>query len=378
MEFLREMITILDEARLDEDFGNLKQVNRKLLRALSNSTWSSSKYKDKIIPKIGQNSEVKEIDIKNSKDYTSLLDDPQTSGVLGVVIFDKLSGTQFGMVGIQTEKTYSKEAKMGITVDYLAISGKGATPDMIRDNRSWVIDEIKAFNNDKDGVVISVQDYKASRAAKLYTVVKKVTSTWEKVQLAAKLIYADKERPATSSKRKLSRSGVIPVKLEGKAKEDFLNSAKYSLKTRLDAYKKEKLKNQNKSIDIKDFIGVIKKEGYLDKFLVDGFIYEYYRDNWNFDNLRKGKHKSSNYESDRSFITYRIDEQAQDYQVLRRKYWEGRSQNSEDLKDDSEAWKAADAKLKKRLKLPPTYIKVFFDFEGGMIVPTELALEADV
>jgi hypothetical protein len=158
--------------------------------------------------------------------------------------------------------------------------------------------------------------------------------------------------------------------------EDFKKLAISSLKSRLDAYKRDKLKNSGNSIDLKDFAKEVKKAGFLDKFLVNGFVFNYYDDRINFSKMRTGHHKpDQNGYSDPSYITYRVDDSSQEYVELRNKYWDARADLSANFKGDPEAFHREHNKLKKRLKVPPNRIKILLDLEGGAIVPYDVELD---
>ena len=382
MLLLREMIEISEFDLLCENFGNLKNIDSKLLKALMNQVYvggtGKNKYKDLLTKTAGQNSEVKDLEIKNSKTITQeFADNPS---LIGAVIYDQVSGKQFGMVGIKAEKTYKTERKLGLVINYVAISGANPRPEDIKHHRSLVIDELKT-TNEFDKTYLSAEcDYKDSRVAKMVNLIRNRADLWKRngveVKLCAKFIYADTERPKLNKERSSRKVGVIPVKLVGKDLEDFKKMAISSLKSRLDAYKRDKLKNSGESIDLKDFAKEVKKAGFLDKFLVNGFVYNYYDDRINFSKMRSGQHKpDQNGYSDPSYITYRVDDSSKEYTEMRDKYWDGRSELSANFKDDPEAFHREHDKLKKRLKVPPTRIEILLDLEGGAIVPYDVKLD---
>ena len=383
MNLLREMLEIAEFDILVEDFGNLKQIDKNLLKALMTQVYVGDngpgkyRYRDILASKAGQNSEVKEVELKNSKTVTNEFENP---ALLGAVIYDKVTGDQYGMIGIKADKTYKTEKKMGLVVNYIALSGENPRPDDIKHNRSWAWDEIKATGEFAKSYLTAEADYKDSRAAKLVNLIRSRADIWKKngkdVKLFVKFIYTDSQRPEMKKERAARKTGVIPVKLVGKDLEDFKKLAISSLKSRLDAYKRDKLKNSGESVDLKDFAKEVKKAGFLDKFLVNGFVFSYYDDRINFSKMRAGQHKpDQNGYSDPSYITYRVDDSSKEYIELRDKYWDARAGLSANFKDDKEAWYREHEKLKKRLKVPPTRIKILLDLEGGAIVPYDVELD---
>ena len=385
MLLLREMLEISEFDLLCEDFGNLKGIDKNLLKALMTQVYAKDQgpgkhmYVDMLAKNAGQNSEVKDVELKNSKTVTQeFIDNPS---LIGAVIYDKVSGKQFGMVGIKAEKTYKTERKLGLAVNYVALSGKNPRPEDIKHHRDLVMSELKAHAGEIQKTYLTGEsDYKDSRVAKMVNLIRNRADLWktngEEVKLMVKFIYADSKRPEVRKERASRKSGVIPVKLVGKDLEDFKQKAISSLKSRLDAYKRDKLKNTGDSIDIKEFAKEVKKAGFLDRFLVNGYVFNYYDDRINFSKMRSGQHKpDQNGYSDPSYITYRVDDSSKEYAEMRDKYWEGRAELSANFKDDPEAFHREHDKLKKRLKVPPTRIEILLDLEGGAIVPYDVKLD---
>ena len=385
MEFLKEMINFqqdFDTLQLLEDLGNLKEIDPKFIKALKNS-YSTGKYDDKgqwrtferslLSTRAGRGSKVEEKALSTAKAIaTEFETDPS---VIALVIFDKKTGVQYGIIAEQKPKAYKQERTLKVMINVKAISGKGATPDMMKSVREYFADKVKVHSFDIDQIGQVTTDFTSGKVYNALNHLNKFLKSPER-ELAVKVIHSDEERPTIRKERSSARSGMIPIKLDGKAKEDFINQAKRSLSVRLDKYKSEKIRNSNSNVDMADFMEVVKEKGYLDKFMVDGYIYEYYRDSFNFNNMRSGKHKDARWESDTSYVTYKIDDDAPEYSEVRRQYWEKTSE-LRDLGTDEEAYQKERDKLKKRLKLPPNYIKVFFDFEGGRIVPYKIELESN-
>lgn len=383
MEFLREMLNFQEQSPdmiLAEELGNLNAIDKKFINALKRS-FTAGKYDDKgvwknfekrfLSSRAGRSSSIEEKGIGSAK---QVADEFETdASVIAIVIFDKKTDMQYGIVAEQNPKAYKQERTLKVMVDAEAMAGTGASKDQIDDVKRYFTDKVKIHMFDSSNIGVLTTDFTSSKVYNAINHINKFIKSPNK-ELAIKVVHADAERPAKKQERAKARSGVIPVKLDGKEKEDFIKQAKYSLQKRLDVYKSEKLKKQNKNISIDEFLDAVRKDGYLDKFLVNGYIYEYYRDSFNFGNMIKGRHKDSRWESDKSYVTYRIDDDAPEYEKVRRDYWEQAGKLS-DLSDDREAYAHAKDKLKKRLKLPPTYIKVFFDFEGGAIVPAYIEIE---
>ena len=384
MLLLREMLEITEDDLLCEDFGNLKGIDPNLLKALMSQEYVGSKgpgqyhYRDVLSKSAGKASNTSDVEIKNSKTVTNeFQNNPKT---IGAVIYDKISGKQFAMIGIKAEKTYKTERKMGIVVNYVALSGDNPRPDDIKHHRSLVWDEIKSTGEKPKNYLSAERDYKDSQVAKVVNLVRNRADLWKTngkaVDLCVKFIYADEERPKLKSERAFRKQGIVPIKLVGKELSDFKERAINALKQRLDKYKSEKLKNAGDGINIKDFAAEVRKAGFLDKFNVNGYIYNYYDDRINFSAMKKGKHKpDENGYSDASYITYRVDDSSPSYQEMQKQYWEERSNISANFKDDPEAFHRAHDKLKKRLKVPPTRIEILLDFEGGAIVPYDVKLD---
>lgn len=383
MEFLREMLNFQEQSPdmiLAEELGNLNAIDKKFINALKRS-FTAGKYDDKGVWKnfekrflsgrAGRSSSIEEKGIGSAK---QVADEFETdASVIAIVIFDKKTDIQYGIVAEQNPKAYKQERALKVMVDAAAMAGAGASKDQIDDVKRYFTDKVKIHMFDSSNIGVLTTDFTSSKVYNAINHINKFIKSPNK-ELAIKVVHADAERPAKRQERAKARSGVIPVKLDGKEKEDFIKQAKYSLQKRLDVYKSEKLKKQNKNISIDEFLDAVRRDGYLDKFLVNGYIYEYYRDSFNFGNMIKGRHKTAQWESDKSFVTYRIDDNAPEYEKVRREYWEQAGKLS-DLSGDSEAYAHAKDKLKKRLKIPPTYIKVFFDFEGGAIVPAYIEIE---
>jgi len=384
MLLLREMLEISEIDLLCEDFGNLKNIDKNLLKALMNQVYVGAdgpgkyKYRDILVKSAGKDSDVKDVELKNSKTVTQEFENPS---LVGAVIYDQVSGKQFGMVGIKAEKTYKSERKLGLVVNYVALSGENPRPEDIKHHRELVMNELKTHGGEIQKSYLSAEcDYKDSRVAKMVNLIRNRANLWKmngkEVKLFVKFIYADTKRPKARKERASRKTGVIPVKLVGKELEDFKQKAISSLKSRLDAYKRDKLKNSGESIDLKDFAKEVKKAGFLDKFLVNGYVFNYYDDRINFSKMRSGQHKpDQNGYSDPSYITYRVDDSSKEYAEMRDKYWEGRSELSSNFKDDPEAFQREHEKLKKRLKVPPTRIEILLDLEGGAIVPYDVKLD---
>lgn len=385
MEFLKEMINFqqdFSDMQLLEDLGNLKEIDPRFIKALKKS-YNTGKYDDKgnwrnfersfLSPRAGRGSKVEEKDLSTAKAIANEFEtDPS---VIALVVFDKKTNIQYGIIAEQNPKAYKQERILKVIINTKAIAGPGANPDMLKSVREYFADKVKVHSFDIDQFGVLSTDFTSGKVYNALNHLNKFLKSPEK-ELAVKVIHSDEERPAKRKERSAARSGLIPVKLDGKAKEDFINQAKRSLAVRLDKYKSEKIRNSNSNIDMADFMEVVKEKGYLDKFMVNGFIYEYYRDSFNFNNMRSGKHKDARYESDASYVTYRIDDDAPEYSELRRAYWE-KTSDLKDLGTDGEAFQKERDKLKKRMKLPPNYIKVFFDFEGGKIVPYKIELESN-
>ena len=383
MEFLREMLNFQEQSPdmiLAEELGNLNAIDKKFINALKRS-YTAGKYDDKgnwknfekrfLSGRAGRSSTIEEKGIGSAK---QVADEFETdASVIAIVIFDKKTDMQYGIVAEQNPKAYKQERTLKVMVDATAMAGANASKEQIDDVKRYFTDKVKISMFDSSNIGVLTTDFTSSKVYNAINHINKFVKSPNK-DLAIKVVHADAERPAKKQERAKARSGVIPVKLDGKEKEDFIKQAKYSLQKRLDVYKSEKLKKQNKNISLDEFLDAVRKDGYLDKFLVNGYIYEYYRDSFNFGNMIKGRHKTAQWESDKSYVTYRVDDNAPEYEKVRREYWEQASE-LRDLSDDSEAYAHAKDKLKKRLKIPPTYIKVFFDFDGGAIVPAYIEIE---
>lgn len=381
MEFLREMLSLT----LVEDLGNLKAINPKFIKALKRDEWrgetnAAGQYRSFTVGRLsrraGRDSNIVEKPLTNAKAAAAEFEnDPN---ILALVVFDKNTGLQYGIVAEQSPKAHKQNRTMSVVVDINALAAHGRTADAaeLRTVRDFFSDKVKISNVGSDNIGSYTSDFDQGKIYNALNQLNKFAKGPNR-EIALKVIYADANRLPKQRERGEAKRGMIPVKLTGKDAEDFKALALSSLRSRLDKFKTEKLKSQNKNVPIDDFLDAIKKDGYLDKFLVDGYIYHYWRDNFNFNALKKGSHKTSNWDSDKSYVTYKVDDDSPEYEKVRRDFWEGRAQISAMHNDDPEAHAKEVAKLKKRLKLPPTYIKVYFDFDGGAIVPASIAFEGD-
>lgn len=383
MELLREMINLFSDsqAELFEDYGNLKIIDPRFVKAFK-KTFQSGRYNANgqwvmadthvLSPRAGRNSEITEKDISTAKAIANEFETDQS--IIALVVFDKNSGTQYGIVAERNPKTYKQDRTLNIIIDVKALAGKNPNAEQLKAVREYFSDKVKIHSYDMDQIGTASTEFTSGKVYNALNHLNKFLKSPEK-KLAVKIIHADEKRPAIKKERIAKRSGMIKVNLSDKEKEDFINQAKASLRSRLDKFKNEKLKNSNDNVDIEKFIDAIKEKGYLDKFLVNGFIYEYWRDNFNFNNMRSGKHKEARYDSDASYVTYKVDDESPEYEKVRNDYWEKAGKLGAELDGDKEAYVREREKLKKRLKLPPTYLKVFFDFEGGKIVPYKMEIE---
>lgn len=383
MKLLQELLTLNSSNEiLFEDFGNLKQIDKGLMKALMNNIYAgsdqlgNSKYKDFLILKAGQNSKTEDVKIKNSKTVIDAFELNKKS-MIAALIFDKNSGKQFGIVSVvPSERSYKDHMK--VVFNSLALAGERPRGIDVSQTQDYIRKEMNK-SSQANGQYLSFMfnEFDEHKISKMVNLIKKVTTTWSQngvnVDLYAKFIYSDDERVEARNKRAKARSGVIPVKLKGQDLDDFKKLALSSLKNRLENYKKSKIKS-NATVDIKNFAEAVKEQGFLDHFSVGGFIYDYFDQTIRFDKLRKGKHKTPG-SWDKSYIEYRVDDNEPEYEKLREIYWKKRSEIAAAHKDDPEGYKMENDKLKKRLKFPPSRIRVLLDLDKGTIVPYDIEVD---
>ena len=382
MELLQELLNInIASETLFEDFGNLKQIDKGLVKALMKNVYygsdqfGNSKYKDILNKKVGQNSKTEDVKIKNSKTIIDAFNTDKS--VQAAVIFDKNSGKQFGMVGVlPSDRSYSDNMK--IIFNSLALAGQSPSGSDVTRTQDYIHAEMSKLSKEDGGYLsFMFNTFDDHKVMKMFNVIKKITSTWVKndvnIDLYAKFVYSDSDRTKTNSNRALAKRGAIPVKLKGQDLEDFKKRALASLENRLENYKKSKIKNKA-TVDIKNFAEAVKEQGFLDHFSVGGFIYDYFDQTIRFDKLRKGEHKTPG-SWDKSYIEYRVDDNEPEYEKLREIYWKKRSEIAAAHKDDPEGYKMENEKLKKRLKFPPSRIRVLLDLDKGTIVPYDIEVD---
>ena len=370
-----------EQEMLAEDLGNLKQINPAFVKALKRQTgrYSDGRYKQYHIlsSRAGQNSQTDDRPMKTARAIASEFSESKSA--IAMLVFDKKSGTQYGIIAERTPTTYANKTRLertiGVFVDVDAIAGDVPVENK-KTLRTAIFDKMKMSQSDGD-VISREFSFDEGKIYGALNEINKFVKGPEK-EITVRFFYEDTDRKVKKADRARAKSGMIPVKLSGKDKTDFENSARSALKARLDTFKTEKLKNQNKGISLDQVLDTIRTEGYLDKILIDGYIYDYYNDSFNFNNMKTGRHKDKTWESNRSYVTYRIDDDEETYRNIRNKFWNASSEIQDEFAGDKEAMKTEIERLKKRLKLPPRYIKVFFDFEGGMIVPAEIVVEFNI
>ena len=397
MNFLKELLLEGPiSGLLLEDFGNLKSISKNLIDGLKDVvTFQSFSSNERKVEKttsniIGKNSKIEDVELTNGSKIGSLFSD--NKNVQAVVIYDQISGDQYGIIAkisVPGNKKWQTSNYLNVVFDFGAIAGKDFDENQLEKIKNIADKQGLSPTQNKD---VKRYQYKISYddnatktkiekfARELIKLVKPQDKKDTTKNLMMKIIYADAERIITKSERAKNKAGSIELtgKMTPSEIKDFNLKAKNQLETRLNNFKRDKLKASGKDLTIDKIVETIRKEGYLDKILVNGYIYNYYQERINISALRKGDHKKSRYDSDLSYIKYKIDEDAESYIKIRREFWNAINDVEELKSVDPVAYEKEEEKIKRKLKMPPRYFTVMLDFEGGMIVPYDIQVNNEI
>jgi hypothetical protein len=402
MLLLRELLTLI-EGNFDdlfEDLGNLKQIDKELLKGVfderpekgkaapvrptlgQNSTFETVKDKDgaKAFDHVEKEKDVIAIVLKYGEDqiliitnnYRSRAASPSRGNKLSyalvankkffdVIPKEKLEGA------FTTEKTYRR-----------GIAYRSTT-------RTEVDYEFRA-NNILSGTNPDVVS-KIKKLLKLvYDAAKESKTTVETI-----LVKADVERTKKSSARDTAREGSYPLPTGNKVSigggkystyEDvaskYFKDLKSNLKNRLEAYKASKSKAFD---DPNEMMKAMIKDGYLAKVKLMSFTYYLYQARTDLDMLIKKDSGWRGKPKDYNYIEYKIQSGTPELNAFNEKLDKLRDEHYDELKkltDGEEKKKLSDLWYEKRHSVsPPDSFKVLLGLVGGVITPVAIQIGRD-
>ena len=359
---------LFESIMLVEDYGNLKWVDKGFLSLLRSENTKNQKMS--LFSMLGKNSELVDVPFQKST-FKDLLEDRDS---ISAILYEKESGKQLLMMTMYYHTKFSlsyNSYKIAVNVQALYKNDGGLSFDELR---THFVTKLKLWDkvNGNDIVASTVE----KDSAKIQRIVSEVAKFTNSKNLAVKVIKRDAQRSKTSIERSKSKKGIIPVKMSNEEKISFEKAAKEALSKRLQDFKKIKIDAKSGGVTHENFVEILKKEGFLDAFTVNGYTYKYTNSSINFDSLRKND-QGWNKES---YVAYYVDEDDPKYVEVFEKYGELRRELK--AQHPVEAGQEQDPdvlreleKIKRRLKIPPRKIEIMLKFEGGMIVPSHLRID---
>lgn len=200
--------------------------------------------------------------------------------------------------------------------------------------------------------IISTKTYKSNEINKILNMIFKLLKK-QKENPMFTIIYSDKERFETRSKRYETRKGKVPLPSEIPNFTQYARDLKADLETRLDKFKSNKAVKYDSP---EELIQGILESGFLDKLSFGGFVYDYSSDNFNISSLRG---KGDPHWHQRSYIKYKINRDTNEYRTTLKKWYK-----------DHETEEYGNIKP----TIPET-LMIYFELKGGSIVPAKLEYE---
>jgi len=378
MKFITELLMI-NESRISwlsdiqelfEDLGNLKNIDRGLIRVFQQQSFDGGKKKS-IGDMFGRKSKMIEYVDKNQTVMFNRLSSKEDAHGIPVGLIVKYDEKQVLAIIKIISSSYKNE-------DSYLLAGNNNFFEKTIDSQKY--EELMGYNAKSYGT----WDFQASNLikgevrgikvtiGKIKTLLKELflKAKTDKVEIKTIIIYRDTERIETSKQREQSREGIIPystgnlITVNGKKITyetwgvTHFKALGRDLSKRLEKFKITKAKSFDNPQELLD--GFM-KEGYLEHVRLMGFPYELKRHQISFNDIVSGK---MILRDDDNYVEYEIKTNSIEIEKLNKELKDIKETNDTDADDLSKIYYET-----KKEMLPPRNFKVILKMEGGAIVP---------
>lgn len=399
MQLLQELLILQDELEifaLLEDLGNLKQIDKLLLKALFNpkATYRDDEDKTpKIRDAVGRGSKIEPFKDKDADAALARLKDQssvvaiilQYEGEQLLIVISNHKSTR-GSMSYKDKPTYMlaiNSQKFFKVVPKEELQAQFSTKKYNRHTGKTDTESDSDVNAD-----LLIRGTNTDVLTKIKKLMKLVYDAGKKNKVAVETLAVtlDTEREKTGTQRAVARSGTVPLPTgnriaigHGKYStyeergKSFFKNLRSDLVSRLEKFKASKAKTFDTPDDL---LKALIDEGYFDKVKLMGYSYQIGRSQFDLDKLR-GKSRSSFGEN---YIEYKIQSDTPEHGALQVQL--------KKIRDDLYANKANNTKeendsiyekyQEQRDKIiPPGEFRVELGLEGGKIIPKGIQLKKD-
>jgi hypothetical protein len=376
---LQELLGMLELQTLLEDLGNLRVIDKDLVRAFFNIDES---YKERgLEKKIGKNSKVTKKLITSVTDMTELLRGPIETGKdyhnktvkgyndVGAVLVhdgDQIFSFCDNFFAGKTKEDFHSTSMFQVMATQKAI-------DLIpADVRKSKYIHLERNAHDKK---VDIKDINSIETI-LHELLKAAGG-----KIEALVVSIDFDRLDQQNARAKMKAGMIPLPAKDtltwkhqKAYAKYLTACKNDLVNRLESYKKNKAPN---AATDKDLIAHIKDKGFPEFIKFMGFNYEKQQVHVNWRDLEEvasGKISSMHINN---YITYTILYDSPGYRELGLRMYDLQQDLPEKDEVSEKAYEAIWSAYERKYHevVPPEALEVIIALKGGMAMPAEVRLK---
>ena len=354
----------LNEDLLFEDFGNLKKINSYFRQNLF------IRGNKKLDPRLGQNSEVKELGNLNPTNLIKTIEDDKFKIRGAMVLYDgkQIAGFYRGAfiksgnnyISDNTEYTFS--SVFNIANEYKNVFKNDLKLQKIveqTDTGKLMVSNISTFSlaeiKSKLNVIVKIfKEYDAS----------KKLNYWG--------IYVDQERSKMAGSRSEAKRGMIPVK-DKQLEKEYTAQLKKDFMIRLDKFKLSKVKNG----DFSNPVDIFKETGFPKKVMIEGFAYTRKDSGTNLSLQDIVEPNRPDAWHLNNYIEYDLDRTlsvGKDFNSIREEYREFIDTYKELKGDDYDHEAASIMALKKKI-IPASRLRVVLGLVGTSIQVVDVQLE---
>jgi len=368
---LRQILS--ERHNLFEDYGNLKVIDKRILRSLLHDDFSGST--SSVGVKAGRDSKIEEISI--TEKFVKYLELVLSEKVRAIIItIDDYPILAIGYAKEDASSKYSRSTRYVVSktkVKAMTINdGPGSQLEL--GDAKLTSNFLRNTSHSSSHIIT-----KAS-AIKLFDAVKRKSIT-ERSVLRGIFIYPDEDREKKNTDRIAARKGMIP-QVDSRDRKDYENELRKDLKRRLDAYKNSRSPT---FATLEEMLEAIRKDGAFQKMRFMDITYNRDGEEGSINDIvdfqKPGRKWAGGWA-----IRYRNDWQDPALDVIRQNrrdriadLWMekiGRIPSYEEREKDPELklmydqiTEQADSEIPK----PPDYIYISYKPEGGSIVPDKIS-----
>lgn len=377
LELLIEDTSNYDDSMLLEAIGNLNVIDKKFLNVLKSRKLTTSaqtgrkglEKRQSLTKGVGDKSPFTTKNFPSGGPAMTAFADDINARAMVLVTDEGAAGGYQVMIVAKAFSSKSDHFDFGIDYSFLSTALKPSMEEV------EALEALKAGGSYISGAVAGISsftDVKQLEIGKIMNVVLKMFKA-RGLKFQFTVISTDTDRSQKNAARVETRKGIIPKYRSAEAIERYEALLRRDLRARLDKFKSGK---SEKYETPEALIKGILEQGYLDKFTFAGQTYDIFNDRINFRELRRTGEKR--YESDESYIEYKVNEKTDAYKAevkrIEETYEAIRAEASANNTNMLDA--EYNAKYKELMKdSPPKTIKIILELKGGSIVPKDIKYE---